>query len=278
MASFTEKIARSWALNQSMLTLGLDPDPKRFPTHLQGHPDALYEFCRQMVDACAPYTCAFKPQIAYFSSAAAEAQLQAICAYIKERYPDHLLILDAKRGDIGTTAEHYAREAFERFQADAVTVNPYMGYDSVAPFLEWSDKGIFILCRTSNAGGSDLQFLNLADGTPLYLHVARMIAQQWDRHNQCGLVVGATFPNEIARIRQEVGDMPLLIPGIGAQGGNIEQTVAAGINSQGLGMFINSARAILYASNQEDWLHAAQKMAQQTHQAIQHALQASAQS
>lgn len=272
MASFTEKLARSWALNQSMLTLGLDPDPSRFPTHLQNHPEALYEFCRQMVDVCAPYTCAFKPQIAYFSSATAEEQLQALCAYIKENYPHHLLVLDAKRGDIGTTAEHYAREAFERFQADAVTVNPYMGYDSVAPFLEWRQKGVFILCRTSNPGGSDLQFLNLANGTPLYLHVARMIAEQWDKHQQCGLVVGATYPNEIARIRKEVGDMPLLIPGIGAQGGDINQTVAAGKNSQNQGMLINSARAILYASAEDDWLQAAQKMAQQTHQAIQQAL------
>lgn len=272
MASFTQKLTRSWSLNQSMLTLGLDPDPKRFPAHLSTHPEPLYEFCRQMVDVCAPYTCAFKPQIAYFSSAAAEEQLQALCAYIKERYPQHLLVLDAKRGDIGTTAEHYAREAFERYQADAVTINPYMGYDSVAPFLEWRQKGVFILCRTSNPGGSDLQFLNLADGTPLYVHIARMIAEQWNEHQQCGLVVGATYPNEIARIRKEVGDMPLLIPGIGAQGGDIDATVAAGKDSQGRGMLINSARAILYASAGDDWLEAAKKMAQQTHQAIQQAL------
>lgn len=272
MASFTQKLTRSWSLNQSMLTLGLDPDPKRFPAQLNTHPEPLYEFCRQMVDVCAPYTCAFKPQIAYFSSAAAEEQLHALCAYIKAHYPQHLLVLDAKRGDIGTTAEHYAREAFERYQADAVTINPYMGYDSVAPFLEWRQKGVFILCRTSNPGGSDLQFLNLEDGTPLYVHVARMIAEQWNKHEQCGLVVGATYPNEIARIRKEIGDMPLLIPGIGAQGGDIYETVAAGQDSRGQGMLINSARAILYASAGDDWLEAAEKMAQHTHKAIQEAL------
>lgn len=272
MTTFSQKIKRSWALHQSMLTLGLDPDPQRFPTALKNHPAALYEFCRQMVDVCAPYTCAFKPQIAYFASAAAEEQLQALCQYIKANYPDHLLILDAKRGDIGTTAEHYAREAYERFQADAVTVNPYMGFDSIAPFLEWQDKGVFILCRTSNPGGSDLQFLPLKDGTPLYLHLARLVAEQWDTHNQCGLVAGATYPDEIAQIRKVIGDMPLLVPGIGAQGGDIYQTVQAGLNTARQGMFINSARAILYASSGPNWLEAAQEVAKQTYHAIQRAV------
>jgi len=279
MSHFAEKLEQSWSLNQSQLTLGLDPDPQRLPASLLNQPMAIYEFCRQMVDVCAPYVCAFKPQIAYFASAGAEEELAALCQYIKQHHPKHLLVLDSKRGDIGSTAEHYAREAFERYQADAVTLNPYMGFDSIAPFLEWRDKGVFILCRTSNPGGSDLQGLTLEDGTPLYLQVARMVAEQWNQHHQCGLVVGATYPNEMAHIRQAIGDeVPLLIPGIGAQGGNIAQTVQAGKNSNQRGMLINSARAILYASTGSDWLQAARLAAQETQQAINAALSSAQQS
>src|SRR5690606_12098359 len=150
--------------------------------------------------------------------------------------------------DIGSTAEQYAREAFERYQADAVTVSPFMGLDSVEPYLAWQDKGVIVLCRTSNAGGSDLQFLHTNDGTLQYLHVAGLVADRWNRNGQCALVVGATFPEEIRKVRERVGDMPLLIPGIGAQGGDIPATVKAGRNSRGTGMMINSSRAILYAS------------------------------
>lgn len=272
MSAFIKKLQQSWSTHQSLLTLGLDPNPTLFPRHVCQQPNALYEFSRQMVDACAPYVCAFKPQIAYFSSAQGEEQLEELCRYIKQNHPTHTLILDAKRGDIGTTAEHYAREAFERYQADAVTVNPYMGLDSIEPFLAWRDKGVFILCRTSNPGGSDLQFLTLDNGKPLYLHLAELIAQKWDTHQQCGLVVGATYPDEIKAIRAVVGDMPLLIPGIGAQGGDIERTVSAGADQQHQGMLINSSRAILYASQGEDWLSAAQRVAQHTQTAINNSL------
>lgn len=268
MSAFIKKLQHSWAEQRSLLTLGLDPDPQRMPQSLRAQPDYLYEFCRQMVDACAPHVCAFKPQIAYFASAHGEMQLEALCRYIKQQYPTHPLILDAKRGDIGTTAEHYAKEAFERYQADAVTVNPYMGLDSLEPFLQWRDKGVFILCRTSNPGGSDLQFLTLDNGQPLYLYLAELIATQWDQHQQCGLVVGATYPDEIRAVRAVVGDRPLLIPGIGAQGGNIEQTVAAGADQTQQGMLINSSRAILYASQGEDWLQAAAQVARDTQRAI----------
>ena len=251
-----------------MLMVGLDPDPARFPAELHGRPDAVYTFCKEIVDATAPYVCGFKPQIAYFAALAAEDQLQALCRYIIEHYPHTPLVLDAKRGDIGSTAEQYAREAFERYGADAVTVNPYMGHDSVAPYLEWKDRGIIVLCRTSNPGGSDLQFLEDQTGTPLYLHVASLVAEKWDRGGQCGLVVGATFPSEIAKVRARVGDMPLLIPGIGAQGGSIPDTVKAGRDNHGKGMMINSSRAILYASNGSDWREAAATAARQTRDAI----------
>ncbi len=178
------------------------------------------------------------------------------------------MILDAKRGDIGSTAEQYAIEAFERYQADAVTVNPYMGFDSVQPYLEHDGKGVIVLCRTSNAGGSDLQFLTV-DGTPLYQVVAKLAAEKWNATGQLGLVVGATFPREIEVVRGIVGDMPLLIPGIGAQGGDVEATVRAGRDSSGkAGMLINSSRAIIYAGKGDDFASVAGEAARRTRDAI----------
>lgn len=268
MAGFRHKLEQAWKRTGSQLVVGLDPAPGRFPPELAQRDDALYAFCRAIIDATAPYACAFKPQVAYFAAQRAEDQLEAVCTYLRQAWPALPIILDAKRGDIGATAEQYAREAFERYQADAVTVNPYMGHDSVLPYLAWRDRGIIVLCRTSNPGGSDLQFLCTADGTPLYLHVAVQVADHWDRDGQCALVVGATFPEEIARVRARVGNMPLLIPGIGAQGGDLEATVRAGRTADGLGMMINSSRAILYASEGEDWQAAAAQAARATRDAI----------
>ena len=258
--TFIGKLSAAWEKNHSLLCVGLDPDINRFPEYLRGKPDAIYTFCKGVVDATADLVCAFKPQIAYFHAARAEDQLEAICAYVREQYPDIPLILDAKRGDIGATAQQYAREAFERYNADAVTLSPYMGFDSVEPYLEYRDRGAIILARTSNPGGSDLQFLevNVSGRTvPLYQHVARLVAEKWNVHGQCAMVVGATFPHEIAEVRAIVGDMPLLIPGIGAQGGNVEATVAAGKTADGRGMMINSSRAILYAGVGENENYAA---------------------
>ncbi len=262
--SYISKLARAWQQNNSLLCVGLDPDLAKLPVEFQSAQDGIFEFCRAIIDATAPFACSFKPQIAYFAALRAEPQLEAICAYLRDNYPHLPIILDAKRGDIGATAEQYAREAFERYGADAVTVNPYMGFDSIAPYLEWQDKGCIVLCRTSNPGGSDLQFLSV-DGKPLYQHVADLVANKWNRHGQCSLVVGATVPQEIASVRQIVGDMPLLVPGIGAQGGDIAATVAAGKTAAG-GMMINSSRAILFAKAQagEDFAAAAQRVAQQT--------------
>lgn len=270
--TFTEKLNRAWTRQQSLLMVGLDPDERRLPADLSGRADAVGSFCRGIVDATAPYVCGFKPQIAYFAALKAEDQLLDVCRYIRSRYPQLPIVLDAKRGDIGATATQYAREAFERYAADAVTVNPYMGRDSVQPYLEYGDKGVIILCRTSNPGGADLQDLRLENGTPLYLHVADQVARQWNTNGQCALVVGATVPDEIAQVRARIGDMPLLVPGIGAQGGDIAATVHAGRTPNGTGMMINSSRAILYAGTGADWAKAAASAAQQARDAIRAAL------
>jgi len=267
--NFINKLQAAWTSNNSLLCVGLDPDLERFPDHLRVHPQGIFEFCRAIIDATADLACAFKPQIAYFAALGAEDQLEAICRYLRERYPHIPLILDAKRGDIGATAHQYAREAYERYGADAVTVSPYMGFDSVEPYMAWPERGVIVLCRTSNAGGSDLQFLDVG-GQPLYQHVARLVAEKWNRNGQCALVVGATFPEELAQVRSIIGDMPLLVPGVGAQGGDIAATVKAGRTANGAGMMINSSRAIIYAQAQgdEDFAVAARRVALETRDAI----------
>jgi len=273
--TFNQQLQSAWASQGSMLCVGFDPDPKRLPQSLQGKPESIFEFCRDIADATADLVCAFKPQFAYFASQRAEAQLEKLIKHLKETYPHIPVILDSKRGDIGSTADHYAMEVFERYGADAVTVSPYMGFDTIEPYLKHTGKGVIVLCRTSNPGGSDLQFLNISpDGQPLYLHVAKLAAQQWNSSGQIGLVVGATFPEEIAKVRAIVGDMPLLIPGIGAQGGDIDATVKAGAiaNKPGTGMIINSSRAILYASSGSDFAQAARTAAINTRDALRAAV------
>jgi orotidine-5'-phosphate decarboxylase len=258
---FRSKLAAAWQRHDSLLCVGLDPDVKRFPAHLQGRADAVLEFCKGIVDATADLACAFKPQIAYFAALRAEDQLQDLIAYVHEKYPEVPVVLDAKRGDIGATAQQYAREAFERYAADALTVNPYMGFDSVEPYLEYPDRGLIVLCRTSNPGGSDLQNLTVEGGGRLYQHVAELVAGKWNVHGQNALVVGATFPQELADVRRIVGDMPLLVPGIGAQGGDVEATVKAGRTAAGTGLMISSSRAILYAGSGEDYAAQARRVA-----------------
>ncbi|MGV0982640.1 MAG: orotidine-5'-phosphate decarboxylase [Polynucleobacter sp.] len=269
--TFTQQLQSAWASQGSILCVGFDPDPQRLPAVFQGKPEGIFEFCREIADATADAVCSFKPQFAYFASQRAEAQLEKLTRYLKDKYPHIPVILDSKRGDIGSTADHYALEAFERYGADAVTVNPYMGFDTIEPYLKHAGKGVIVLCRTSNPGGSDLQFLNVApNGEPLYLHVAKLAAQEWNTSGQISLVVGATFPEEIAKVRAIVGEMPLLTPGIGAQGGDIDATVKAGgiPNKPGTGMMINSSRAILYASSGNDFAQAARKVAITTRDAL----------
>jgi orotidine-5'-phosphate decarboxylase len=265
--TFLDLLSARWRAADTLLCVGLDPDPARFPAHLQNRPAAIYEFCRAIVDATADMACAFKPQIAYFASARAEDQLERLIAHIRAEHPAVPVILDAKRGDIGSTAEHYAREAFERYAAHAVTLSPYMGFDSIEPYLEYPERGAFLLCRTSNAGGNDLQMLDVG-GERVFERVARLAGSTWNRNGQLGLVVGATFPGELARVRALVGDLPLLVPGIGAQGGDVEASVKAGQTAAGVGMVVNSSRAILYAGKGADFAEKARAAAQATRDEI----------
>jgi orotidine-5'-phosphate decarboxylase len=272
---FSQRFAHACAHQQSLLCVGLDPDVQRLPVSLREaakrDPDAAIEtFCLGIMEACAPYCAAFKPQIAYFASSRAEGALERLAAVARDRFPHHLWILDAKRGDIGSTAEHYAREAFDRYLADAVTVNPYMGTDSLAPYLAYEGRGIFVLCRTSNPGGDDFQMLKTEQHQPVYIEVARIAASRWNRMGQAGLVVGATYPREIEAVRRVAPGLPLLIPGIGAQGGDLQATVKAAKAGSGA-MLINSSRAILYASSGDDWQTAAAAVARQTRNDIRKA-------
>lgn len=265
--TFIEKLKNRWTQSNSLLCVGLDPDFDRFPLSIKEKKKPYFEFCTAIVDATAEFACAFKPQIAYFASCGAEGELKDIIDYIHEKHPDIPVVLDSKRGDIGSTAKHYAKEAFVRYGADAVTLSPYMGFDSVQPYLEYEDRGAILLCRTSNPGGNDIQMLQV-DGKPIYQRVAELASGPWNLNGQLGLVVGATYPNEIAAVRAIVGDLPLLVPGVGAQGGDINACVTAGVTKDMTGMMINSSRAILYASKAEDFKEAAARVALDTRDKI----------
>ncbi len=256
---FHGQLDLAWRTSGSLLCVGLDPDPARMPEPLDGANDAAFRFCKEIVDATADVVCAYKPQVAYFASQRAEAELERLCVYIRETYPDVVLIVDAKRGDIGSTAEHYARELFGRYHAHAATVSPYLGLDSVLPYFD-HDGGVIALCRTSNPGGGDLQSLDCG-GRPLYVRVAEMVATTWSEHGECGLVVGATYPEELGVVRDAVGDLPILVPGIGAQGGDARAAVRAGATADGHGLMISSSRSILYASSGDDFASAARAAA-----------------
>ena len=259
---FVERLRARWQSADSLLCVGLDPDPAKFPDAFANDEciddsEALFAFCRDIVDATAEYACAFKPQISYFAAHnGGETALQRLIAHVNANHPDVPVVLDAKRGDIGSTAEQYAVEAFDRYGADAVTLNPYMGRDSAQPFLARNDRGCVFLCHTSNPGARDFQEL-LVDGEPLYQRIARTIASEWNADGNCALVVGATFPEELKVIRGIVGDMPLLIPGIGAQGGDVAATVRNGKDKEGAGLMINSSRGILYAAGGAGYADAA---------------------
>jgi len=258
MSSFVHRLQDSWARNDSLVCVGLDPEIERFPEHIAAHASPIFQFNKAIVDATADLVCAYKPQFAHYAAYEAEDQLQRTIEYIHETYPDVPVILDSKRGDVGNTAERYANEAFERYGADAVTVNPYLGGDSLEPFLKHADRGVIILCRTSNPGARDLQDLTVdAAGRRLYHVVADLAARQWNTRGNCLLVVGATYPQELAEVRRIVGDMPLLVPGVGAQGGDVAAAVRSGQTAAGTGLIISSSRAILYASRGEDFASAA---------------------
>jgi orotidine-5'-phosphate decarboxylase len=266
--TFLEQLRHAERANGSLLCVGLDPEPAKFPAAMRGDASKIYDFCAAIVDATADLVIAFKPQIAYFAAHGAEAQLERLMAHMRRTAPQVPIILDAKRGDIGSTAEQYAREAFERYGADCVTLSPFMGFDSVQPYLKYHGKGAFLLCRTSNPGGDDLQNQRLADlpGQPtLFEHIAGLVQGPWNLNGQLGLVVGATRPAEIERVRAVAPTVPLLIPGVGAQGGDAEATVRAGYRAANgettAPIVVNSSRAVIYASSGDDFAQAARAAA-----------------
>ena len=278
--TFLEQLQGAERQNGSLLCVGLDPEPSKFPASMKGDASKIYDFCAQIVDATADLAISFKPQIAYFAAHRAEDQLEKLMAHMRRNAPHVPVILDAKRGDIGATAEQYAIEAFERYGADAVTLSPFMGFDSVQPYLKHHGKGAFLLCRTSNPGGDDLQNQRLAsvDGQPLlYEHIAKLAQGPWNVNGQLGLVVGATYPAEIERVRSLAPTLPLLIPGVGAQGGDAVATIKAGYRqSNGAttgAVIVSSSRAILYASSGDDFVKAARNEAMRTRDALRAAAQ-----
>ncbi len=296
--TFIDRLRRRWEGVQSLICVGLDTEYERLPPALrngntgilskrEGHISALVEgallaFNQAIVDATADLVCAYKPNSAFYEQYghAGIRALTRTIAYIHARYPDVLVILDAKRGDIGSTSAAYARAAFDAFGADAVTLQPYLGREALSPFLERADRGSFILCRTSNPGGDEFQGLITRLGAEperaeradhpgssapgvreeaLYLRVARAVATQWNTLGNCGLVVGATYPEELRQVRRVVGDLPILVPGVGAQGGDVAATVRAGLDSQRQGLIISLSRSVIYASSDLDFAHAARK-------------------
>ena len=261
MSSFIEQLQRGWDGNDSLVCVGLDPEIERFPPHIAESASPIFQFNKAIIDATADLVCAYKPQFAHYAAYEAEDQLERTIDYIHRSYPGIPVILDSKRGDVGNTAERYAIEAFERYHADAVTVNPYLGGDSLEPFLKYEDRGVIILCRTSNPGAVDLQDLEV-NNRRLFHIVADLAARRWNSRGNCLLVVGATYPRELAEVREIVGNMPLLVPGVGAQGGDVAQAVQNGQTAAGAGLIISSSRGILYASSGENFASAARDATQ----------------
>jgi orotidine-5'-phosphate decarboxylase len=258
MSQFIEQLERAWDVNGSLVCVGLDPEIERFPPQVVDQASPIFQFNKAIIDATADLVCAYKPQFAHYAAYEAEDQLERTIDYIQSTYPGIPVILDSKRGDVGNTAERYAIEAFERYHADAVTVSPYLGGDSMEPFLKYEDKGVIILCRTSNPGAGDLQDLEVG-GRRLFHIVADLAARRWNTRGNCALVVGATYPRELAEVREIVGNMPFLVPGVGAQGGDVAQAVRSGQTAAGAGLVISSSRSILYASSGEDFVSAARE-------------------
>lgn len=252
--TFIQQLQRRWVEGDTLLCVGLDPDTARLPAHLARSPQPLFDFCTAIVDATADMVCAFKPQIAYFAAVGAEDQLSRLIEYIHTRHPGVPVILDAKRGDIGDTARLYAVEAFERYDADAVTVNPYLGRESVEPYLSYPDRGVVLLCRTSNPDSAWLQ--NYPPDHPVFLRVAGA-ARSWNHHGNMMLVAGATYTEDLRRIREVAGDLPLLVPGVGAQGGDLPAVITAGLDQQGGGLVVNASRSVLFAGSGASFAEAA---------------------
>jgi orotidine-5'-phosphate decarboxylase len=256
MTGFVARLRRAWEENDSLACVGLDPLIERLPAHIAARASPIFHFNKDIIDATADLVCAYKPQFAHYAACEAEDQLERTIEYIHRAYPGIPVILDAKRGDIGSTAERYAIEAFERYGADAVTVNPYLGSDSLEPFLRYEDRGIIVLCRTSNPGARDLQDLEVG-GRKLFAAVAELAATRWNSRGNCLLVMGASYPQELAEVRAITGNMPFLVPGVGEQGADIRAAVSAGQTADGRGLIVSSSRAIIHASSGLDFAAAA---------------------
>lgn len=271
---FLELASLQWSTGNS-LCVGLDPDLERLPDSARGATvrERLLAFLAPIIDATADIAGFYKPNSAFFEAYGAEGfeALADTCAHIRAAAPQCPIILDAKRGDIGTTNEGYVRMAFDVLGVDAITVHPYLGGEALQPFLDRREKGVIVLAKTSNHGSGEFQDREV-DGEPLYARVARHVATEWNRNGNCGLVVGSTYPRELAHVRAIVGRMPILMPGVGAQGADVAASVKAGRNGDGSGMIINSSRGILYASSGTDFADAARQQAQELHGAIAAAL------
>ncbi|MCX8252302.1 MAG: orotidine-5'-phosphate decarboxylase [Dehalococcoidia bacterium] len=249
MTGWVEKLDTVAHSSGSLVCVGLDPDPRRMAI------SDVAEFNRAIVDATKDLVCAYKPQLAFYEALGMDGllALEKTISHIKNVAPDILLIGDCKRGDIGSTAAAYARAMFDVWDFDTVTLHPYLGSESIEPFTERADRGAIIVCRTSNPGAAELQDLKMTDGGvegTLYEHTARL-ASQWNTRGNVGIVVGATYPGEMAELRGQHPDMPFLIPGVGAQGGDVEAATRAGVNTEGRGVMISSSRGIIYASEEE---------------------------
>jgi orotidine-5'-phosphate decarboxylase len=263
MVGFQNKLQGSVSKNKSLLCIGLDSNPSKLPPHLANDPEPIFAFNKAVIDATADLVCAYKPNSAFYEGAGADGitQLQKTCQYVLETYPQIPIILDAKRADIGSTNEGYVQYAFDYLQADAITLQPYLGREALEPFLARKDKGLIILCHTTNPGASEIQDLLLGK-EKLYQVVARKVRDEWNEHGNCLLVAGAAYPAELADIRAIAGDdMVFLVPGVGAQGADVGQAVKAGLSSRRDGLIINSSRDIIFASNGTDFAQAARQKA-----------------
>ena len=252
--TFQKKFDLVSKANSSFVCIGLDIDISKLPKHLLRKKFPIFEFNKAIIDATHSLVCAYKPNSAFYEAYGDKGilQLKMTFDYLRKKYPKVITILDAKRGDIGTTNLGYTSFAFDYLEADAITLHPYLGKESLEPFLKKTDKGCIILCRTSNSGGGEFQDLKVK-GNPLYKVVATKVVKDWNTYGNCMLVIGATYPKELKEVRKIVGDMVLLIPGVGAQGGDVKQIMKVGINSKKSGLIISSSRGIIYASQNKDF-------------------------
>ena len=261
--TFMAKLVARWNKSNSLLCVGLDPEISKLPSEIKNNKNPLFEFNKAIIDATAEFVSVFKPNSAFYEALGSDGieQLKLTADYLKEHYPDIPIILDAKRADIGNTNNGYTSFIFDHLGMDAVTLHPYLGREALEPFLNYKEKGLIILCRTSNLGAGEFQDLQI-DSKPLYQHIAKHVSEKWNKNNNCLLVVGATYPDEMKTIRDIVGsDMAFLVPGIGAQGGNVEAVMKSGLDKNKQGLIISSSRDILYASNGSDFAEASRQKA-----------------